>query len=466
MSDFSITEMASRLRSRETSSTELTERALAAVARVDHRLNAMVCLDTERARRAAAEADAALAAGDDRGPLLGIPVAVKDIIDMAGLPTRCGSPAYPSTPRSADAAVVSKLRHAGAVIIGKTTSHELACGVYSPPCANPWDLERLPGGSSGGSGAAVAAGIVVMALGSDTGGSIRIPASVCGIVGLKPTYGLVSRSGVEPLSPSLDHIGPLAATVVDCAYTLNAIAGADPPNGTPDVSPTDYAATLDRGVAGVRVGVVSGGPFSPLAREVAEAFSKAIDDLRSLGVEPVQVEIPALHHTLAAEFAIVAPEAAFYHRRLLRERPEQVDASIRSMLINGTLGSAADYRRGLAARHVIREAIRSVFEAQRLVAVVTPTLPFTAARRDQERFEVDGTTEAVTDAYVRTTAPFNLSGLPALSVPCGFDTQGLPIGLQIAGRPFDEASVLRVGAAYQAATTWSARRPPIYEEAS
>lgn len=461
-----IGDLGRRVREGATTSVMLTEQTLAAVATLDGDLRSFVVVDDDGALRAAHAADERLARGDG-GPLCGVPVAVKDIIDMAGHATRCGSTTYDDAPRRRDAPVVARLREAGAIIVGKTTSHELACGVYSPPASNPWDLTRLPGGSSGGSGAAVAAGLVPMALGSDTGGSIRIPASVCGIAGLKPTYGLVPTTGVEPLSWSLDHLGPLAACVADCAVTLQVLAaplrdGVSPPSA----SAHDYAAKLDHGLDGLRIGVLATGPYSPLADAVADAFGAAIEVLREGGADLVPVEVPELEHTVAAEFAIVAPEAAAHHRRRLRTSADAIDPAIRSLLINGTLQPAADYLRGMAARVIIRDAIRRTFEHHGLDAVACPTLPETAARHDQTEFDLSAAPEDVTAAYVRTTAPFNLSGQPALSVPCGLDGQGLPIGLQIAGRPFDESTVLQIGAAFESMTPWSEQTPTVHVEAA
>ncbi len=443
---------------------ELARSSLDGIGRLDDRLHSFVVVDREGAIQAAEAADDREDSGKVGGPLAGIPVAVKDIIHMAGHPTRCGSPAYSDRPSHADATVVARLKQTGAVIVGKTTTHELACGVYSAPAANPWDTARLPGGSSGGSGAAVAAGLVRMALGSDTGGSIRIPASVCGIAGLKPTFGRVSRAGVETLAWSLDHIGPLAATVADCALSLQALAGYDPADASTSHAPIpDYSKRLGRGVEGLRLGVLATEPFSPLQEEVASSFAEAVEKLRSLGAEPLMIEIPELVHTLDVEFMIVGIEAAAYHSRLLRTRPEQISPTIRQLFTIGTVVPSSYYLRALQARLVIRDALRAAFEHHRLDGMVTPTLPSTAAGADQDTFEYpDGTTEDVTAAYVRTTAPFNLSGQPALSVPCGFDRLGLPIGLQIAGRPFDEATVLQVGAAYEAATPWINQLPPLH----
>ena len=461
----SIAQISQQLREGATTSVEITRQALDAIDRIDNRLNAFVLADREGAIRAAEQADRVLSSGNAAGPVTGVPVAIKDIIHMDGLPTRCGSPAYPDEPRDQDAAVVARLREAGAVMVGKTTTHELACGVFSPPAANPWDTTRVPGGSSGGSGAAVAAGVVPMALGSDTGGSIRIPASVCGIAGLKPTFGRVSRAGVETLAWSLDHIGPLAATAEDCAAALQVLAGHDPADPPTEPSPPpDYSIQLGQGVDGLRLGIMATPPFSPMQEDVEQAFRAAVEHLEGLGAAVVPLDIPELTFTLETEFAIVASEAAAYHRRLLRESPELISPGIRELFAIGTIMPSAHYLKGLGTRRIIRDALRRAFNRDRLDAVITPTLPATAALADQEMFDYGGMEEDVTSSYVRTTAPFNLSGQPALTVPCGFDREGLPIGLQIAGRPFDEVTVLRIGAAYEATTTWSERRPPVRVE--
>ena len=446
-----IREAARRLRSGSITSAELAAATLDAVDRLEGRLNAFALVDRQGAAAAAEAADARLAGGGEAGLLTGVPVAVKDIVDMAGLPTRCGSAAYPDRPRPADARAVSRLREAGAVIVGKTTTHELACGVYSLPAANPWDTGRIPGGSSGGSGAAVAAGLVPMAVGSDTGGSIRIPAALCGVAGLKPTYGLVPTGGVEPLAWSLDHLGPLAASVEDCASSLEVLAGGG-----------DYTSGLGGGVRGMRIGVLAGPPFSPMAPDVEAAFGEAVEVLAGLGAAPAELDIPELEYTLEAEFALVGSEAAAHHRRLLRDRPELIDPAIRQVFMAGTLMPASHYLKGCQAREAIRGAIRREMEGRRLDLLVSPTLPAAAVRPDQQEIELGGEMESVNMAYVRTTAPFNLSGQPALSVPCGLDREGLPIGLQLVGRPFDEGAVLRAGAAYEEASGGLGRPPPVH----
>lgn len=449
-------------RAGETTAVDLLERSLSAIAAVDGDLGSVVVTDPGRAMADAEAADRSRTAGRPLGRLHGIPVAVKDIIDVEGLPTRCGSPAYPDAPAQADAPVVTRLRQAGAVVFAKTVAHELACGVYSPPAGNPWNLDHIPGGSSGGSGAAVAAGLTFMALGSDTGGSIRIPAALCGVAGMKPTYGLVPKSRVAALSWSLDHIGPLARTVADCAAALDAIAGPDRSDPTClDVDWPGFGVGLTESPRGLRVGVIRNHFHDPIQPDVAEAFGVAFKVLRELGCELIDVEIPELAHTMAAEFGIVGPEAAAYHRDLLGRNPELIDPGIRGLLVAGRLLPADHYLKARAAREIIKAAAESTFREHRLDVVVTPQLPATAATRDQTEFSYPTGVEDVTSSYVRTTAPFNLTGQPALSVPCGFDREQLPIGLQIAGRPLGDAIVLRLGHAYEQATQWHRHGPPV-----
>lgn len=458
-----MTQMATALRSGRDTSVELTRIAFQGIEELDEQLKAFVLVDRDGALEAAEEADEALAAGGDPGPLAGIPVAVKDIVHVAGQPTRCGSDAYPSTPSLRDATVVQRLKMAKAVIVGKTTPHELACGVYSSPSSNPWAPDRVPGGSSGGSGAAVAAGIVPVALGSDTGGSIRIPASLCGVVGLKPTYGRVSRVGVEPLSWSLDHLGPLASSVGGAAAALQAIAGEDPNDPTTwNLPGLDFDPAVDAEVTGLRLGVLSGPPFEPMQPGVSEVFENTVDSLAKGGATLVDVVIPELAHTLAAEFGIVGPEAAAYHSERLRSHPELIDEDIRSLLVAGLLLPSSQYVRALRARRVITDAVRRAFSANRLHGLVSPTLPATAVPKDQQEIQYGSVSEPVTLSYVRTTAPFNLSGLPALSVPAGFDGDGLPVGVQIAGRPYEEHLVVKVGRHIEQLGLGAARLPEVH----
>lgn len=446
----SVPELATALRSGALTVTGLAETFLAAEAATRDRLHSFVVVDSDRLLAEAAQVDIELAAGRDRGPLHGVLIGVKDIIDVAGYPTRCGSPLYPDAPVETDADVITRLRDAGALVAGKTTTHELACGVVSGPASNPWNTDHVPGGSSGGSGVAVSAGLVPIGLGSDTGGSVRIPAALCAVVGHKPTYGLVSLSGVEPLSGSLDHLGPLGATVADCAHALTVLAA----NGT------DYTSELGHGIAGMRFGVLTEAPFAPIQPDVEAAFHTAVDVLRSLGADCFPVEIPELEHALAVEFGIIPLEAYTYHQRSLRERGLDIDPSIRTLLTAGAVLPHSLFRRASAARVRIAQAMADAMTAHDADAFVTPTLPATASSKAQSEHRYGDAVEDITTSYVRTTAPFNLSGQPAISVPCGFDRSGLPIGLQIATRAGADALALRVAAAYERQTPWSSRTPP------
>jgi aspartyl-tRNA(Asn)/glutamyl-tRNA(Gln) amidotransferase subunit A len=435
----------------ELAPSELVASVLERLETVEPIVKAFVSVDAERVLAEAREQD-----GRPGGPLRGIPLAIKDIFDVAGAPTRCGSAAFDgAAPARTDAAAVGRLRAAGAIVIGKTTTHELACGVYTPPTRNPWDIERSPGGSSGGSGAAVAAGAALGAIGSDTGGSIRIPAAHCGLVGVKPTYGRVSRAGALALSWSLDHVGPLARTVADAALLLSVLAGADPADPTTHGRPAlpDPVLPKDDEVGGLRVGVLRDPPFSPLAPEAAHALDVAIALLADAGVTIEETFVPVLEHTLTAEFAIVAAEAASYHEVRLARSPELIGEDVRGLLEAGLLLPASVYLRAQRTRRAIQQAIAGAFSTQRLDALLAPTVPDLAQRWDQQEYEFDGVAEGVTDALVRTTAPFNLAGLPAVAVPTGLGASGLPGSVQLVGRPFDEPTALRLARAVERGVT-------------
>lgn len=448
----SVNDLARSLRAGETTSRKLAEQFLERRASIDGTLGSFVVVDDERLIAEADAADALMAKGTDLGPLHGIPVGIKDIINVAGYPTRCGSPLYSSSPVDTDAEVVANLRRAGALIAGKTTTHELACGVVSTPASNPYDLDRVPGGSSGGSGAAIAAGLVPIALGSDTGGSIRIPAALCGVVGHKPTYGLVSVRGVEPLSTSLDHLGPLGATVADCAFALTALTG----------GVTDYASTIGRGIDSMRIGVLADPPFAPMQPDVEVAFQRSIDTLRNLGAECVPLKIDSLQHTLAAEFGIIPLEAYQYHAESLRTRPEMIDPGIRTLLIAGAAIPESIYRRASKARVMITRTIIETMNANRLDALVSPTLPATASTKAHQDLTYGDVVEHISVSFVRTTAPFNLSGQPTVSVPCGLDRYGLPIGVQFTTRAGQDGLALQIAAAFEATPQGTIPRPTIY----
>jgi aspartyl-tRNA(Asn)/glutamyl-tRNA(Gln) amidotransferase subunit A len=434
----------------ELAPSELVASILERLEAVEPLIHAFVSVDGEGALRQAREQDERPAA-----PLRGIPFAVKDIFDLAGLPTGCGSAAFAGVaPAREDASAVRSLRAAGAIVVGKTTTHELACGVYTPPTRNPWDLERSPGGSSGGSAAAVAAGAAMGALGSDTGGSIRIPASHCGLVGVKPTYGRVSRAGALTLGWSLDHVGPLARTVEDAALLLSALARPDPRDPTTLRQPALPAPLLRPAdeVAGLRVGVLRAAPFDSLEPDLEGALDRAVAALAAEGVEIEEAVLPELGRSLPAEFAIVAAEAASYHEARFAGACELIGDDVRGLLETGLLLPASVYLRAQRTRRAIQQAVAGAFSAQRLNALLAPTVPAAAQRWDQLEYDLGGAMEPVIEALVRTTAPFNLTGLPAVAVPTGLGSSGLPASVQLVAAPFDEQTALRLARAVERGT--------------
>lgn len=457
--ELSLHEAAEQIREKKLSPVELTESVLGRIKAVDERVGAFVTVMQDQAVRAARTAEKEIADGAYRGPLHGVCIAVKDLLDTAGVLTTSSSRTRADHVPDTDAAVVEHLEAAGAVIIGKTHTHEFAYGVITPTTRNPWNLDHIPGGSSGGSGAAVAARMCQGAIGSDTGGSVRIPSAVCGTVGLKPTYGRVSRRGTTSLSWSLDHLGPLTNSVHDAALMMDAIAGydrADP--ATRDVPVPRHTEQLTAGVENLVFGVPRNYFFDQLDPEVESAVRAAIEQLAGLGAELREVEIPYPDLYMPAEFGILVPEASAYHQEALRKVGDLYEDDVRVLLEVGELMLATDYIKAQRMRTLIQQGWRDMFDG--LDAVLAPTLPAVAARVGELAFTwPDGEEEPVINSYVRTSAPGNLTGLPALSVPCGFSAGGMPIGLQIIGRPFAEPTVLRVGAAYEAATDWSDRRP-------
>jgi aspartyl-tRNA(Asn)/glutamyl-tRNA(Gln) amidotransferase subunit A len=347
------------------------------------------------------------------------------------------------------------------VMVGKTHTHEFAFGGITPTTRNPWDTGRIPGGSSGGSGAAVASGTCMVGMGSDTAGSIRIPAALCGTVGLKPTYGRASRRGVASLSWSLDHVGPLTRNVPDCALVLNAIAGYDRLDpATVDVPVPDYTDGLDDGIAGLRVGVPTNYFFEHVHPDVERSVRAAITVLEGLGAELREVTVPYADQILAAEWAIIMPEASSYHQRTLREVPGLYLEDTRVSLEAGELVLATDYIKALRLRTLMQQGWAAMFDD--IDVLVTPGMPFAAPEVGATGTTwSDGVTEPITPALIRLTSPGNLTGQPVLSLPVGFDGAGLPLGMQVTGRPFDEATVLRVGMAYERASEHVGKIAPL-----
>ncbi len=454
----SIGEASQLIEKKELSPLELTRAVLERIRAVDGRLKAFVTLLDKEAEAAARTAEESIRRGHYLGPLHGIPVAIKDLYDTAGVKTTSCSKLRASYVPKEDCAVVRKLREAGAIILGKVTTHEFAFGFDSPPTRNPWNLDCTPSGSSGGSGSALAAGMCLGATGSDTGGSIRAPAAVNGIAGIKPTYGRISKRGVAVLSWSLDTTGPMARTVKDLALMLRVIAGHDPLDETTvDILVPDYAAALTGEIRGLRVGVPKNYFFDDVQPPVAEAVRAAIKALESQGASLVEVSVPNSEYLLPTFFSIVIPEAASYHQKTFRERGHEYGEDVRGLLETGEVFLATTYITAQRSRMAFKNAFRETFRGIDVLA--TPALPVTAAKVGQATYRFRDREEPVFGAFARFCCPFNLVGLPAVSVPCGFSPDGLPIGLQLVGKPFDEASVLRAADAFERTTDYHTRRP-------
>lgn len=449
----------------EVSPVDLARAFIERARRLDGAINAYITLADEQALEAAKVAQQAIAAGAYLGPLHGIPVAVKDAFDTAGIRTTVGSKLLLNNIPTTDATAVRRLKEAGAVILGKTNLHEFCFGVtnnnrYFGATRNPWDRERVPGGSSGGSAAAVSASFCAAALGTDTGGSIRIPASACGVVGLKSTYGRVSRSGVFPLSWSLDHAGPLTKSVEDAAIMLSALAGYDPADPTSSRVPApNYSERLDSGVHGVKVGVPREFFFQGLDPEVAAAVEEAIIVIKGLSADVRDVSVPNLDLARSIYNSIVMPEAYLYHREWLNSSGEEYDPDVRGRLELGAFITAAEYLQGQRARNMLIEHFKAVLSDVDIL--LTPTLCIPAPKIEQEVVRIGDLQVDVRGALIRFTSPINITGLPVLSIPCGMTLAGLPVGLQLIGRPFDEATVLKLGHAYEQATEWHKKRPAL-----
>jgi len=466
MTGLTIADISAAIRRGKLSPVEATRRCLAQIERWDGRLRAFITVDIEGALTAAKALEADAMAGRWRGPLHGVPLAFKDLCHVLGLPTSCGTrtSAYFVAPH--DCTAVARLAAAGAITLGKLNMSELAMGPFGDNAhhghvQNPWRAGHVSGGSSSGSGAAVAAGLALGALGSDTGGSIRLPAACCGIVGLKPTYGRVSRAGVMPLSWSNDHIGPMTRTVRDAALMLEVIAGRDRLDATSSAGAVpDYLAGIDGGIAGLRVGVPENFFFQGLDPEMESGVRAALSALEGLGARVEEMRIPDPQTMNDVCTIISRCEGAAVHARLARERPEELQPVVRARLELGFRIPAHDYLQALRLRsRLTRAFLREVFaEVDVLVAPVIPE-PAPALGHATE-----GPLEELVarqGRFSRLTRSFNGLGLPALTVPCGFSRTGLPLALQVVGRPFAEATVLRVGQAYEQATDWHGRRPPL-----
>lgn len=457
------TELGRLLRGRKLSPVEVTQDYLDRIAKLNPRLEAYVTVTADLALEAARRAEREIVSGQYRGPLHGVPYSLKDLFATKGVRTTAGSKILADNVPVEDAAVVALLEAAGSVLLGKVNTHEVAYGVttqtFLGSTKNPWDLSRIPGGSSGGSASALAAGLCAFSLGSDTAGSIRCPASLCGVVGLKPTYGRVSCHGVFAQSWTADHVGPMARSVEDVAAVLQAIAGLDPRDPTTSREPVaDYTAGLEAGVRGLRIGVPREIFDLPLDAGVASAFEAARRAFIDLGATVYDLSIPSLAGAQEVNGAIIRPEATSRHETWLRERPEEYGNDVRELLEAGNGTPASDYIRATVERQRIRFGVEGTL-AERVDLLLTPCEPVGAPRIGEKTMLVDGKEVPLISGLVHFLSPFSLIGLPALSVPAGFDGCGLPTGIQLVGRAFDETTVLRAGHAFEQAAGWSRRHP-------
>jgi aspartyl-tRNA(Asn)/glutamyl-tRNA(Gln) amidotransferase subunit A len=462
---WTLSTLAKAIRKKEISPLEVTRAFLERIENHDQKINAFITLLTPSALRAARQAERDILKGKYRGPLHGIPFAAKDLFFTKGIRTTCGSKILAHFIPQYDAAVIERLSSAGAILLGKLNMHEFAYGTTSVnphygAVRNPWDRERITGGSSGGSAAALACSFALLTLGTDTGGSIRIPAALCGIAGLKPTYGRISRYGVYPLCWSLDHPGPMARSVADLALAMNILAGHDPRDpATPQVPVPNYTRALVKDLEGIRLGVPDRYYFDRLDEEVHAAVKKAIRDLKGLGAKVQPISIPHLHEASTAAFIALLAEGAAALERWHLTRSRDLGEDVRSRLNLGAAIKATQYLKAQRVRGKVREIFMEAF--QKVDVLVTPQLPITAPKIGQSNVSLGKGTESVPGALTRFTRIYNLIGIPSLCLPCGFSSSGMPIGLQIAAKPFAEETVLRVGHAYEINTPWKNRHPSL-----
>lgn len=435
------------------------ERHLAAIEAQDARLRAFITVAPDMARRDAVRVDQALAAGRAPGALGGCVVSIKDNIDVAGLPTTRGSAARFRTQPTVDATVCARLRAADALIIGKVNLHEFAFGgttqnPHHGPCRNPWDRERIPGGSSGGSGASVAAGMCAASLGSDTGGSIRIPAALNGVVGLRPTVGRVPNTGSTPVSPRFDTIGPLAREVSTVAAVLEAIAGHDPADVISVARPVDsFLAAVGRGVRGLRIGLPRSFFFDDLHPDLGRCLDEARKLYQSLGVELIEIDLPDAPSIQSVMSPMLLADAADFHRAALEDPASGLGEDIRERLMIGYRATGIDYARAMRIKERWAQVIDDMF--RRVDCILTPTVAGPAPLAEQSRAMILATRD-----LTRFTFVWSFVEVPSLSVPCGFTADGLPLGMQLVGRWWDEARLLALGHAFQKETDYHLRRPP------
>ncbi len=456
---FTIQELSRKIRVREVSPVELTHDCLTRMAKLNPTLNAFITVMADSALAQARIAEGEIFAGQDRGPLHGIPLGLKDLIDVAGVPTTTASAQFKNRVPAQDAEIVCRLRAAGAIILGKQNLHECAYGgscmiSFYGPVHNPWDPTRIAGGSSGGCAASVATGMGIAAVGTDTAGSIRLPAAYCGVVGLKPTYGRVSARGVVPLAWSLDHFGPITTSVYDAAMMLQVLAGYDSsdPNSV-DVPVPDFTTGIEQPAKNLRIGVPRTFFFDDLHPEIAAAVEKAIEVFRHLHAEIREVTLE-----VSNDRTLTSAESYAYHESFVVNSPELYQPATLARIQSGAGISAVDVLRASRELQLSRRTIQTVFDEHKIDVLLTPTVPIPP--------QTIATLEANPDdlrpqevIMLRNTRPFNIWGIPAISIPCGFTKNVLPIGLQLASAPWREGVALRAAYAYEQATEWHKQMP-------
>lgn len=460
LSTLTLSTVLEQLHRKEYSALELTEACLHQIARLNPVINAFITPTPELAVQGAMQADILFAnqpSNLKELALLGVPLGIKDLFDVVGVPTTAGSKFFAESTPAEDASVVLKLKLSGAVILGKTNTHEIALGVtgvnpHYGAVRNPWEPSRISGGSSSGSAAAVATGMCLAAIGTDTGGSIRIPAALCGVVGLKPTYGRVSMRGVVPLSWNLDHVGPLTRTVRDAATMLSVIAGYDPHDpASANIPVGDYLGHLEEGVAGWRVALATGEYFEVTDSEEMAAMDLAAQVFKDLGAAVEKVDISWLAELALANSQMTQADGAAFHRERLKSYPDWFGADVYQRLRNGAALTSSEY--ALARRKQAEGSRRFEMFFEKFDILLLPTTPIPATL-----IEDTGALEAASQ-LTRFTSPFNLTGLPAMSIPCGFTGTGLPLGLQIVSKHWAETKVLQAGYAFEQATGWHNHHP-------
>jgi len=461
-----IAQAAPKLERGELSPVDLTDAMLQRIGAVNKQLNAYITVCDQQARDAAQAVERLIHAGYYLGPLTGIPIALKDNIYTRGIRTTAGAKILSDFVPDEDATVTARLRRAGAIIVGKTNMHEFAWGgttdnPHYGTCRNPWNPERFPAGSSGGSGAAVAARTCLSALGTDTGGSIRLPSAVNGIVGIRPTIGRVSNYNVVPLAWTMDTVSPMTRTVEDCLTVFEVIAGYDPLDAhSAQVPLSDYRVEMGRGMRGLRIGLIRDYSLTHVQQAVGDAVRAALRTMERLGAQIEEIPMPSIHGNISAQLTIESCEPSTYHQEWLRTRPQDYGEDVRTLLEMGEMYLATHYLQAQRYRSVLRKEFLAGFS--QVDVFVTPTLPFTATPCGATEVVIENDRkEDMLSAIMQFTGVPSLAGLPALSLPVGFDPDGMPVGMQVIGRPFDEGTLFRIGHAYQGETDWHTRTPRV-----